>query len=107
MTSWQGRPALTIDAFDPGDDGLGAQLGDNSAEMLEVIDLEIDGELGEVGRAPGHVDVVDIAVVLGNDSGDLGEAAGLVDVVNHDPGRKALRCGVVDIPAHVEPALRL
>ena len=33
---------LSIDALDPGDDGFGAQLGDNRAEMLEVIDLEID-----------------------------------------------------------------
>ena len=43
---------LSIDAVDPCDDGLGAQLGDDSAEMLQVIDLEIDGEFGEVGRAP-------------------------------------------------------
>src|SRR6267378_1821763 len=55
---------LPIDALDPGDDGLGAQLGDNSAEMLEVIDLKIDGELGEVRRSPRHTDIVDITVVL-------------------------------------------
>src|SRR6202012_3134796 len=33
--------------------------------------------------------------------------AGLVDVVDQDAGRKALRRGLVDIPAHIEPALRL
>src|SRR5664279_5052303 len=98
---------LSIDALDPCDDRLGAQLGDNSAEMLQVIDLKIDGELGEVLRAPGHADIVDIAVMLGDHGGDLSEAAGLVDVVNHDPRRKALRRRFVDIPAHVEPALRL
>ena len=43
------RVTLPINALDPCDDGLGAQLGDNSAEMLQVIDLEIDGQLGEIG----------------------------------------------------------
>jgi hypothetical protein len=38
----------SIDALDPCDDGFGAQLGDNSAEMLQVIDLKIDGQLGEI-----------------------------------------------------------
>ena len=44
--------SLSIDALDPCDHGLGAQLGDDSAEMLQVIDLEIDGEFGEIRRAP-------------------------------------------------------
>src|SRR5580704_4255978 len=98
---------LSIDALDPCDDGFGAQLGDNSAEMLQVIDLKIDGEFGKVLRAPGHADIVDIAVVLGDHGGYLGKTAGLVDIVDHDPRRKALRVRIVDIPAHVEPALRL
>src|SRR4051794_13766993 len=51
---------LSIDAFDAGDHGLGAQLGDDGAEMLQVVDLEVDGELGEIRRAPGHIDVVDV-----------------------------------------------
>ena len=34
--------------------------------MLEIVDLEIDGDVGEVRRPPRHVDVVDIAVVLGD-----------------------------------------
>src|SRR3977135_4084638 len=98
---------LSIDALNPCDHGLGAQLGDNSAEMLQVIDLKIDGEFGEILRAPGHADIVDIAVVLGDHGGHLGEAAGLVDIVDANSRRKALRRRIVDIPAHVEPALRL
>src|SRR5664279_5277301 len=98
---------LSIDALDPCDDGFGAQLGDNSAEMLQVIDLKIDGQLGEIRRAPEHADVVDIAVVLGDHGGDLGEASGLVDVIDEDSRRKALRRRIIDIPAHNEPALRL
>src|SRR5260370_138676 len=98
---------LSIDAFDPCDDGFGAQLGDNSAEMLQVIDLKIDGELCEILRASEHADIVDIAVVLGNHGGHLGQASGLVDVVDEDPRRKPLGRRIVDIPAHVEPALRL
>src|SRR5438132_10359354 len=101
------RYILPIDPFDPCDHGFGAQLGDNAAEMLQVIDLEIDGELGKIRRAPAHADVVDIAVMLGDHCGNLRQASGLVDIVDQDPGRKTLWRGLVDIPAHVEPALRL
>src|ERR1700724_3221032 len=107
MRGYTARRVLPIDALDPCDDGFGAQLGDNSAEMLQVIDLKIDGELGEVRGAPAHADIVDIAVVFGDYGGDLGEAAGLIDIVDQDPRRKALRRRFVDIPAPVEPALRL
>src|SRR5690242_2733774 len=98
---------LAVDALHPRHHGFGTQLGDDTAEMLQVIDLEIDRELGEVRRATEHADVIDIAVVLGDDGGNLGEASGLVDVVNEDPRWEALRGGFVDIPAYVEPALRL
>src|SRR5215475_3229001 len=97
----------TIDALDPCDDGLGAQLGDNSAEMLEVIDLEVDGELGEIRRAARHTDIVDIAVMLGDHGRDLRETARLVDVVDPDARRESLRRGLVHVPTYVEPALRL
>src|SRR5262245_23258462 len=102
-----GTTGLSVDALDPRDDRLCTELRDNCTEMLEVIDLEIDGELGEIGRAARHADVVDVAVMLGDDGGDLGEAAGLVDIVDADARRETLRRGLVDIPAHVEPALRL
>src|SRR3954452_22131874 len=98
---------LSIDALDPCDHGFGAQLRDNSAEMLEVIDLKIDGQLGEVRRAPEHAYIIDIAVVLGDNSGDLREASGLIDIVDQDARRKALGGRFVDIPAYVEPPLRL
>src|SRR5690348_7840924 len=101
------RAGLPVDTFDPCNDGLGAQLGDDSAEMLEVIDLEVDGELGEIGRAPRHADIVDVAVMLGDDGRDLGETAGLVDVVDPDARREALWRRFVDVPTDVEPALRL
>jgi hypothetical protein len=96
-----------LNPLDARDDRLCTELGDNCTEMLEVIDLEVDGELGEIGRAARHADVVDIAVVLGDDGRDLGEAAGLVDVVDADARRETLRRGLVDVPAHVEPAFRL
>src|SRR5664279_1811440 len=91
---------LSIDALDPCDDGFGAQLGDNSAEMLQVIDLKIDGQLGEIRRAPRHADIVDIAVMFGDHGSHLGEASRLVDVVDQDPRREALRRRFVDIPAY-------
>src|SRR3982074_1756355 len=76
---------LSIDALDSCDDGFGAQLGDDSAEMLQVINLKVDGEFGEVRRAPGHADIVDIAVVLGDHGGDLRETSGLVDIISENP----------------------
>src|SRR5690349_12292037 len=85
---------LSVDAFDPRDNRLCTELRDNCTEMLEVIDLEVDGELGEIGRTARHADVVDIAVMLGNDGGDLREAAGLVDIVDADARRKTLRRGL-------------
>src|SRR5436190_7366869 len=99
--------SLPINPLDARDDRLCTELSDNCTEMLEVIDLEIDGQLGEIGRAARHADIVDVAVMLGDHGGDLGEAAGFVDVMDQDPRWKTLRHGLVDIPAHVEPALRL
>src|SRR3954453_12287356 len=45
--------------------------------------------------------------MLRDHGGNLGEAAGLVDVLDPDARRKALRRRLVDVPAYVEPALRL
>src|SRR5206468_117253 len=78
-----------------------------SAEMLEIVDFKVDGQFGEIRRAPVHADIVDIAVVFGDDCRQLGKASGLVDVVDQYPGRKPLRGGIVDVPAHIQPALRL
>src|SRR4026207_2167435 len=75
--------------------------------MLQVLDLEVDGELGEIRRAPAHADVVDIAVVLGDHGGNLRQAPRFVDIVDSDPRGKTLWLRVADIPAHVKPALRL
>src|SRR5579871_2997400 len=75
--------------------------------MLEVIDLEVDGQLGEIRRLTRHLHVVDVAVVLGDDLGDLGERAGLVDRLHGKPRRVTLRRRVVEVPAQIDPTLRL
>src|SRR5512142_2744354 len=64
---------LAVDALHPRHDGFGTQLGDDSAEVLQVIDLEIDRELGEVGRAAEHAYIIDVAVVLCYHGRDPGE----------------------------------
>src|SRR3954447_25882592 len=99
--------SLSVNPLDARDHRLCTELGDNCTEMLEIIDLEVDGALGEIGRAARHADVVDIAVVLGDDGCDLGEATGLSDVIDTNARRKTLRRGLVDVPAHIEPAFRL
>src|SRR5262249_57164834 len=60
---------------------LGAQLRDDRGEMLEVVDLKIDHERREVGRIPGHADVVDVNVMFGDNLPPLGERPGLDTVL--------------------------
>ena len=52
-------------------------------------------------------DVVDIAVVIGDDLRDLRQRAGLVDGLQLDASREALRIARIEIPTHVDPAVRL
>src|SRR3712207_1448414 len=54
-------------ALDPAHHALGAQLRDDGVEVLQVPDGEIDDHVREVVRAPLHRDVVDVAVVIGDD----------------------------------------
>src|SRR5215813_8446573 len=75
--------------------------------MFEIIDLEIDDQFGKIRRTAGHADIIDVAVMLGNHGRDLGQAARPVDVIDQDTRWKALGGAFVDVPAHVEPALRL
>ena len=58
--------------------------------MLEVVDLEIDRDVGEIGRPPRHADVVDIAVMLGDDLCNLCKRARLVHRLHGDARWKAL-----------------
>src|SRR5262249_43201960 len=102
---WRRGPASLGDAINLRNHRLGAQLRDDGVEVLEVVDLEIDHERGEIGRLPLHADVVDVAVVLGDPLGDLGERAGLVDRLHGEPRRETVRRRLVHVPAHVEPAL--
>jgi hypothetical protein len=58
--------ALAVHAFRLCHDRFCAQLREDGGEMLEVVDLEINRDIGEIGRAPRHADIVDVAVVLGD-----------------------------------------
>ena len=63
--------------------------------------------LGEIGGAAQHLEVVDVAVGLADDLGDLRQRAGLVGRGHADQGRKALGILGVDVPGDVDPALVL
>ncbi len=65
------RRPLPVDPLHFRHHGLRAELGDDRAEMLEVIDAEINRLLGKVRRAAVHADIVDVAVVIGDHLGDL------------------------------------
>ena len=70
---------------------LRLELRDDRVEMLEIVDLEVDLQLGEIRGAARHADIVDVAVVLGDHLRDLRERARLVDRIHLDARRKALR----------------
>src|SRR5690349_23209629 len=99
------RTGLPVHPLGAGHYRLGAQLRDDRGEVLEVINLEVDRQVREVWRFSLHADVIDVAVVLGDDLGDLRQRAWLVDRLHGDARRKAARV-VVHVPAHVEPAPR-
>jgi hypothetical protein len=52
---------------------LRPQLREDGGQVLEVVDLEVDLHIGEVRRPPGHADIIDIAVVFGDNLRDLGQ----------------------------------
>src|SRR5580704_4559134 len=107
MTVSAPASGLAVHALGVGDHLLRPQLRDDRSQVLEIVDRKIDRQIGEIGRLPQHSDVVDIAIVLGDDLGDLRQCAGLIDRLHCKLCRKPLRHLVIDIPAHVEPALRL
>ncbi len=98
---------IAVDALDAGNHRLCTQLGNDSVQMLEVIDLQIDGQIRKIRRTATHADIVDIAVMLGNDTGNLSKTSRLIDVLHMQSRRKTLRRHFLDIPANIEPALRL
>ena len=63
----RGTTCLTVHPFRLGHNRLGAQLRNDRVEVLEIVDLEINRDVGEIRRPPGHSNIVDIAVVFGND----------------------------------------
>src|SRR5690348_389972 len=99
------RSFLAIDALRLGHHRLRTELRENGREVLEVVDLEIDGHVGEVRGAALHADIVDIAVVLGDHLRDLRKRARLVDRLHRDAHGEAARRALVLVPAQVDPAL--
>ena len=76
--------------------------------MLQVPNLEVDHDFAEIRCAfASHGDAVDVAVIVADDLGDLGQRAGLVDRRHGDLRREALGLAFVNVPTHVQPAVRL
>ena len=63
--------ALAIHPFGLGHHGLCAQLRQYRGKMFEVVDLKINCNVSEIGRAPCHANIVDIAIVFRNDLRNL------------------------------------
>lgn len=63
--------ALAIHPFGLGHHGLCAQLRQYRGQVLEVVDLKVDRNVSEIGCAPCHADIVDIAIVFRNDLRNL------------------------------------
>ena len=82
------------------------KLCKNRVEMFDVEYFEVDHHRREIGSRSLHADVVDVAVMLGNDLGDLRKRSGLVHRLQRNAGREALRRALIDVPAQIKPALR-
>ncbi len=76
-------------------------------ELAQVPDFDIERHFGEVGRDPHRVQRADIDVEAGNRLRDLGQRARLVQRIDHDAGHEAGLVGLVEIPAHIDPAVGL
>ena len=87
--------------------GLDGELADDPRQMADVPDLEIEDHLHEVGRGAMQGQIGDVGVVRGDDLGDLRQRSRLVDGGNAHARGEALAIALLDVPAHVEPALRL
>src|SRR5918997_1192558 len=99
-------PNLSIYTLGVGDHRLRAELRQNRSEVLYVIHLQIDLHLCEIRRTSRHADIIDVAVVLRDHSGDFGEGAWLIHRLHSDAPWETLRIVLVHIPAHIQPALR-
>jgi len=65
--------ALAVDPFGFRHHRFRAQLSEDRGEMLEVVHLKINRDVGKIGCPSRHANVVDISVMLGNDLCDLRE----------------------------------
>ena len=91
----------------PADHAFGAQFGDDRVQVLQIPHREVDHHIGEVLGAALHRNVVDIAVMVSNHLRDLRQRARLVNRLQREARPEALRRTAVNIPAHVEPSIRL
>ena len=77
MTSRDERrlPACAVDRVDR---RHGAQGSDDVGQVLHAADFDIDDHFEEVSRAFGETQVINVAVVLGDDGRQGAERAGFV-----------------------------
>src|SRR5687768_4419899 len=84
-------------ALDAADNRFRAQLGDDRVEVLQIPDGQIDDHVREVLSPAFHRDILDVAVVIGDDLRDGRQGAGLVDRLQGETGGKAL-LPAIDVP---------
>src|SRR5579885_993389 len=82
-------------------------MRDDRVQMLQIRDLDVDEHLAGVGRNRSDNDVVDISSVIANDSCDLPQSAWLIDGNGAQPRGEELVPAFLNVPAHIDPALRL
>src|SRR4029079_901695 len=71
MTSASVMPPSCVQPGDRADHLQRAQLSNHRHQMLQVPDTDVDGQRREVRRI-GHGQVDDVAVIVGDDLGNLG-----------------------------------
>src|SRR5690606_8687998 len=101
------RSALAVHTVRVADAGHLLELRKQAVEVFQVPHFEVEDHLGETGGRAHHGKGVDVGVVGRDGLGDLGQRSGLVDGGRRYAGGEALLQALVNVPAHVDPAVRL
>src|SRR3954464_446517 len=98
----QSAPARTINRIDD----RGRPKGrDDIGQMLDVLDVDVDQHLEEIGVATGDLKFGDVPAVFADHGREGAEAAGLVGDDDTDAADMLDRIAAT-IPADIDPALR-
>ena len=98
---------LTARAPDGIDHRSGAQGGHDVGEMPNVLNLDINNQVEEIGIPTGNFQIGNTAVVLGDDGRERTQTAGIVYNGNFHATHMGFLEMALAVPRNIDPAFRL